>query len=311
MNQAKKKKHLKNYLDLLPIPALAKIVFYLPKADRTYALAKMPEFKEALVRHSYYLITLSIKAYDLLEKDNDLKSAETLVRKHAALSHPLFCKTIATWAFNGNLGTSTLEVAEMILHSAKEIDPTCSVGSRMGLLSVDDDYADFEDGSLNEEYDWKSNPGEYVKVIWVRFGSIIVHYWLQPKLTDLDFEPHAYFDLHVYSETSNRKIIYAAQISNWTDQGHCIRQGTINSIGQLGYLEITDEMIIFGTAIALAAAAGRTYNVEQRAHSVQEDTFCIVQPIADVLEHCGRNISTKRLAKSSTTDSYIFHDRLA
>lgn len=303
MNQAKKKKHLKNYLDLLPVPALAKIIFYLPETDRKYTIARMQEFIEAVRRHSDYLMTLSCKAYALLEKNKDLRKAKALVKKHSALLHPQFCKTVDKWAVNGTLETSTLEVAEMIHFSAKEIDPMCIVGKRMSWLSVEADESDYD--NFDNEYDWKSSPREYVNVIWVRFGNIRVHYWFQPRhpVDAEDPDPFASFDLHVYQAITNEKLIYAGLTSHWDREDGMVEKDSYDSIGQFDYLEISDEMIILGTAIALAAGVGRIYHVKQMAHSVYKDTLYIVQPIADVLEHCGRNISTKPLAKS--VESYI------
>lgn len=99
------------------------------------------------------------------------------------------------WTLDGMLESLTLELAEKIHASAKEMDPLWEV-----YESDDERWG---------EFDWRrGSPDEYVKVIWVCFGGIVVHYWLKPKHDEVCTDGRLL--LHVYAYTPENKLIYAA-----------------------------------------------------------------------------------------------------
>jgi hypothetical protein len=296
-------KQFTNYLDLIPVDPLSKIIFYLPETDRRFTIAKMPEFKGALLRHDAKLRNISQQAVALVKEDKDFKAASALVQKHRRLLTEKFCKMLAKWMYDEELSLKTNALAEMLYDYAKEIDSTCTVGTLSGDVSetvqVDGDGEDSDD-----IFDWIKNDGEYyASVIWIRFGSVTVHYWLKPSRTlygDEALSESVKVELNVYKHISAGKYIRGIVRCKWKDceltydRGYEIR----SLIKQYGAIENSEEIIIEGTAIGLAAGVGMWSPASAVAHGYFPNTLIPMENIACALRFAGRSF------KSLTTGKY-------
>jgi hypothetical protein len=299
MQAAKIKKQRKNYLELLPTDSLAKIIFYLDEQERN-KIQKMPEFGEALQKYADYLKILGDKAIALINEDKDLKSAAALVKRHRRLITISFCKAMANWTENHRLET-TLEVATAIHASAKEIDPTCTVGKIMACDSQVYRPHPEADNFGFDAYQWAQASKEYVKVIWIRFGNITVHYWFKPMAERSSDDPRNYgeLELNVYTQTTKRQLIIGKVHCNWEEHDYEEEEEMKSSLVQFEGDILRDmdsnspykeEEVVLATAIGIVAEVGRTSKASTVLFSyarVLENDRCVVENAACALRSMG------------------------
>jgi hypothetical protein len=301
--QSRGSKRTRNYLDLFPVDTLEKIIFHLPEAARRNSIAKIPEFKEALLKHNAHLKTISEKALALVKEDKNLKAAAALVERHRVLLTTRFCQALANWTMHDVAAPKTFEIAKKIHKYAKELDTNCIVGTivadKVEILYCDDSD---DDDNMLFDYDgpdplnWKATLKEYVKVIWVRFGDITVHYLLKPH-RDCFHDPSQYrrgeIELNVYARTANEKVIYGKNSAVWVLDGEQFRY-LQSSIGQVGEVESSDDVLVLASAIGLVAEVGRSSLATAAAHRVPENSPYIVEHVACALHFCGRNFRNSK-----------------
>jgi hypothetical protein len=292
--EQKEHRNLKNYLDLLPVDPLARIVFHLPEATRRNSIAKMPEFKEALLKHDENLKNFSLQARALVKEDKDLKAASALVQKHSCLLTEKFCKAMVKWMDQKELSSKITQLAQFLHASAKEIDSTCTVGTLAGNVS-ETQRMDSED---EEDFDWTEERKDYRKVVWIKFGSVTVHYWFTPCCTVLGGEGtrvEGRVLLNIYKHVAANTFICGNVSCDWTelveDYERTYYFGC--SIRQYGPIKNSEINIVQGAAIGLAAGVGRWSPASVLKHVYPpNDDMVTMENIACAMQLAGRSFKS-------------------
>jgi hypothetical protein len=172
-----------------------------------------------------------------------------------------------------------------------------------------DEEVEAEDEVSN--FDWRLVNGEYVKLIWCRFGNITVQYVLKPSLSSYGDEPtciHGGINLNVYKQVGNDQFIYSEIFCNFHEHLYDFDEYTSRCfINTSGIIPNSEENVILGAAIGLAGGVGRWKRAEAPlAYSVPKDLTCTVENIACALRVCGRSIKTAKATKLRIKPNDVF-----
>jgi hypothetical protein len=308
MHNAEGHKQFKNYLELFPVDPLAKIIFYLPETVRRSTIAKMPEFKEALLKHDDNLRNLSQKALALVQEDKDFKAAAAMVQKHRRLLTKKFCKAMAKWMRRGQLASKITAMTQFMQASAKEIDNTCTFGT----LASDVAETQLMDSDDEEDFNWTEEGEDFAKVIWIRFGSVTVHYQFMPTCSMFEgegTEVEGRVELNVYKHVAADQYISGKIVcfwGKWIESHHHYYESRCEIRQLYGNIEISEEAIIQGAAIGLAAGVGRESPASTLAHDNVPNAIVTMENIACAMRFAGRRF--KSLTAINYYDAEEFMD---